>query len=530
MSYEKQTWANGDVITANKLNHIENGIDAIVEMELDDTLSVAGKAADAKTVGDEIGDLKIAFENETGSSTSSSVTEDSTHGSMAIEGATSLTEIDILADSGITTAWAVIADGSNNLLPYMSDLHTSGLGLDIDAIGNGGYRIHGTTTGKGNAYINRSGAFAPVYISKGNGTTDRMYVAINNTAQAGLAVTYWHGTSDSVSLSCATANYTNSIKDALSGKYFDGIQIYVSADIGTEIDMTFYPVITVGISDTTYKPMATVTKLDAVVESGAKATITSGLPSISDNVLIYTYSDASSYTVTTEYEIEELTATTLYPLRLKKILIIGDSISTDSYGNYKKWVTDLIEKGILSESCVTNNSVHATGYLAIYDSGNNTFMDRLTAVADKSTYDMVVIFGGTNDYIQNIPMGTESGDATAEFAAAVKALFEYLIENFTQAKICIISPLRTYATWVNTQNLYETDYFSKIREIAKEYCFPILNLTEESGFCPYITTFRNMWTLLPSGQTDHDGVHPTEEYESKYLAPMIKGFLENLIA
>ena len=28
MSYEKQTWANGDVITAEKLNHIEDGVDA----------------------------------------------------------------------------------------------------------------------------------------------------------------------------------------------------------------------------------------------------------------------------------------------------------------------------------------------------------------------------------------------------------------------------------------------------------------------------------------------------------------------
>lgn len=26
MSYEKQTWATGDVITANKLNHMEDGI------------------------------------------------------------------------------------------------------------------------------------------------------------------------------------------------------------------------------------------------------------------------------------------------------------------------------------------------------------------------------------------------------------------------------------------------------------------------------------------------------------------------
>ena len=29
MSYEKQTWANGDIITAEKLNHIEDGIEAI---------------------------------------------------------------------------------------------------------------------------------------------------------------------------------------------------------------------------------------------------------------------------------------------------------------------------------------------------------------------------------------------------------------------------------------------------------------------------------------------------------------------
>ena len=27
MSYEKQTWANGDVITAEKLNHMEDGIE-----------------------------------------------------------------------------------------------------------------------------------------------------------------------------------------------------------------------------------------------------------------------------------------------------------------------------------------------------------------------------------------------------------------------------------------------------------------------------------------------------------------------
>lgn len=54
MPYDKQTWADGDIITDEKLNHIEDGISAIIEMELDDSLSIAGKAADAKAVGNSL--------------------------------------------------------------------------------------------------------------------------------------------------------------------------------------------------------------------------------------------------------------------------------------------------------------------------------------------------------------------------------------------------------------------------------------------------------------------------------------------
>ena len=58
----------------------------------------------------------------------------------------------------------------------------------------------------------------------------------------------------------------------------------------------------------------------------------------------------------------------------------------------------------------------------------------------------------------------------------------------------------------------------------------MLNLTEESGFCPFVETFRNRWTLIPSGYTAADGVHPNREYQQQYLAPLIKGFLQGLYA
>jgi hypothetical protein len=68
MSYQKQNFANGEVLTASQLNHIEQGIvdvesaanatKGVVDKIIDPTLSLSGKAADAKATGDAVGELK----------------------------------------------------------------------------------------------------------------------------------------------------------------------------------------------------------------------------------------------------------------------------------------------------------------------------------------------------------------------------------------------------------------------------------------------------------------------------------------
>ena len=216
-------------------------------------------------------------------------------------------------------------------------------------------------------------------------------------------------------------------------------------------------------------------------------------------------------------------------LPTSKTLIIGDSISADAYGGYPKWVTDLINSGVLSANTV-NSSQHATGFVARYNNEANDFITRLKAIQDPETYDLVVVFGGINDYIQNIPMGSESGtDYTVSFKPAVNEFFDYLIQNFTQARLCVLLPLRNYQNWQNSVDEYQQAYSEYIKQVASEYCLPVLNLTEDSGFCPYVSTFSEMWTLIPEGYQHGDGVHPNEEYQRKFLAPMIKHFLQRLV-
>lgn len=67
MGYQKQNFANGEVLSASQLNHIEQGIvdvesdanktKAVVDKIIDPTLSLSGKAADAKVTGNAVDSL-----------------------------------------------------------------------------------------------------------------------------------------------------------------------------------------------------------------------------------------------------------------------------------------------------------------------------------------------------------------------------------------------------------------------------------------------------------------------------------------
>ena len=77
MSYYKNVWETGDLVTATKLNKIEQGIednDTAIGALVDDTLAVEGKAADAKATGDALATKVPATRTVAGKALSSDVT------------------------------------------------------------------------------------------------------------------------------------------------------------------------------------------------------------------------------------------------------------------------------------------------------------------------------------------------------------------------------------------------------------------------------------------------------------------------
>lgn len=211
-------------------------------------------------------------------------------------------------------------------------------------------------------------------------------------------------------------------------------------------------------------------------------------------------------------------------LKGKKILVIGDSISTDYYGSYPKWVTALIKAHYLPLDTV-NNSIHATGFVADAGTAGNDFFSRLKSVENKSSFDLVIVFGGINDY----SLYKQEDSISTIFTNAVDAFFEYLVNNYVNARFGVIKPMLCNRPGAADNAHKIRLYADYIAGAAKKYAIPALNMTDESGFNPFITQLYERWSLLPSGQELHDGIHPNEEFERKFMAPQIKHFIDGLI-
>ena len=149
-----------------------------------------------------------------------------------------------------------------------------------------------------------------------------------------------------------------------------------------------------------------------------------------------------------------------------------------------------------------------------------------------TTADMVVVYGGVNDYIHgDAPFG-EIGDTTpATFCGGVYYLMNYLRETYGEKPVVFMTPARCFyrgeiddlAPSVHERKpvagKHLRAYVDVILQTAKGFDIPVLNLYENLGIDPHDPQSYNTYTV--------DGLHFNDAGHA-VIAERLNAFIESL--
>ena len=168
------------------------------------------------------------------------------------------------------------------------------------------------------------------------------------------------------------------------------------------------------------------------------------------------------------------------------------------------------------------NSVHPQEHFAPLDI--NSFSERFEQMGDDA--DIVVVFGGTNDYGHgDAPLGKFSDCTPDTFYGACHYLYSGLIRKYPMKTIVVMTPLHRCNEELqygeSKEKCYSNlkGYVNIIREVAEYYSIPVLDLYANSGLQPQVEEIKNIY--IP------DGLHPND-LGHQILAHKLETFLKSL--
>lgn len=140
--------------------------------------------------------------------------------------------------------------------------------------------------------------------------------------------------------------------------------------------------------------------------------------------------------------------------------------------------------------------------------------------------DIVVVFGGTNDYGHgDAPLGRMTDRTNDTFYGAMHNLCVALIERYSKALIVIMTPLHrtNEESLINERGVRNVatlkDYVYAEKEVAEYYSLPVLDLFTTSSLNPNIPVIKEMYL--------NDGLHPNDAGH-ELIAKRLLGFLNTL--
>lgn len=216
-----------------------------------------------------------------------------------------------------------------------------------------------------------------------------------------------------------------------------------------------------------------------------------------------------------------------------KVNFLGDSITvgagvTDNNCRYDKRIEKMLELSAVNNYSVSGSRMaHQTepSVNPMYDlcfCGRAHLMDR--------SADMVVVFGGVNDFIHgDAPFG-EIGDTTpTTYCGGIYYLMNFLKEAYANKPIIFMTPARSFLRHEVDDLIPSTharkripgkpliDYVDVIIETAKQFDIKVLDLYRNLGIDPHIPEQFEKYTT--------DGLHLNDDGHA-ILAQKLKEFIE----
>ncbi len=213
-------------------------------------------------------------------------------------------------------------------------------------------------------------------------------------------------------------------------------------------------------------------------------------------------------------------------LKNKVINFLGDSI-TQGIGasdESKGYVAVLAKKYGLKKANnygITGTRIARRSVLRPNEKEDRRFSTRVESMDAHA--DIIVVFGGTNDYGHgDAPLGTFYDRTEDTFYGTCHHLFLQLMGKYPGTPIIVLTPMQRNdendITYKGPQNQPTRliDYVNVVREVAEYYSLPVCDLWANLGICPVVESNRQ--AFCP------DGCHPNDAGHA-LLAERIGNFL-----
>lgn len=208
--------------------------------------------------------------------------------------------------------------------------------------------------------------------------------------------------------------------------------------------------------------------------------------------------------------------------------ILGDSFTDATFQTqYTKYYEQI--KNILGIKTINNYGQGGT-CVTKGDVNNNSFIDRYNTMNKDA--DIVLVFGGTNDWGKHKKLGTINDTVNTTFYGAMNELCDNLNKNYSNKKIIFVTPIMRISPadgcveslpaneQVNNLGLKLVDYVDAMIKVCKAKNIPVCDLYRTSGLNP-INRQSNLYTTYYA-----DGIHPNNKgYE--IIGEEISEFIEN---